>query len=217
LTQPALGFPTNVLDDFRVFFQAQLQMSTDLCGIALGPGAFDQSPSGMRVTGLGNRPLPASLGTGVFRGDQAQKLHEFSGGLKACQVANVGHHGNGHDQVDAAPGLERLNYRVQAPRGDLSLPLLFETLQSFGRLLNGMDIFLKDDVLRWCGADHFREPPEVGWAPICPAHVTAILSQQKGFETQVQGVVTSHAEFLPKPHSIKSIWEHGSMLIQRLR
>jgi hypothetical protein len=65
------------------------------------------------------------------------------------------------------------------------LECLFETLESVGMLLNGMDIFLKDDLLSLCGADDFRKPPEVGRAPICPAHVTDILSQQKGFETEL--------------------------------
>jgi len=52
-------------------------------------------------------------------------------------------------------------------------------------LLNGTDRFLTGDVLSRGGADHCREPPEVGRAPICPAHVTDILSQQKGFETEL--------------------------------
>src|SRR2546425_459926 len=32
------------------------------------------------------------------------------------------------------------------------------------------------------------------------------------FVTEVQGVVASYAEFLPKLHSIKGIWPHGSLL-----
>ena len=137
----------------------------------------------MGGTGFGHRPLPASLPTGVFRGDQAQELHECSWGIKACQVAHGGHHGHGHGALAAAQGLERLDHRVQAPRFDRALACLFETLESCGMLLNGMDIFLKDDGLSRCGADDFRKPPEVGRAPMCPAHVTDILSQQKGFET----------------------------------
>jgi hypothetical protein len=154
-------------------------------GRAVGPGAFDQSLAGMGVTGLGNRPVPASLGTGVFRGDQAQAWHACSWGIKACQVAKVGHHGHGHGTWDAAQGLERLNHRGQAPRFALGLACLFETLESFGLLRNGTDICLQDAVLRRCGADDCRKPPEVGRAPMCPAHVTAILSQHKGCETDL--------------------------------
>ena len=68
LTPPALGFPTDVLDDLREFFPSQLQVSTDFCGRARGPGAFDQSLAGMGVTGCGHRPLPASLALGYSEG-----------------------------------------------------------------------------------------------------------------------------------------------------
>jgi hypothetical protein len=40
-TEPDLGFPTDVLDDFGLFFQSQLDGSADLGGIAVGPGPFD--------------------------------------------------------------------------------------------------------------------------------------------------------------------------------
>jgi hypothetical protein len=198
LTQPALGFPTAGLDDLRAFFQAQLQGSTDFGGLAIGPGAFDQRLAGMGGTGLGHRPVPASLGTGVFRGDQAQEFHECSWRIKACQVAHVGHHGNGHGQLDAAPGLARLNHRGQASRFALGLACLCETLESFGMLLNGTDIFLQDDVLSRCGADDFRQPPEGGRAPMGPAHVTDSLSQQKGFETE-RGVFEIAAGICTRP------------------
>ena len=65
------------------------------------------------------------------------------------------------------------------------LQFLFETLESFGLLMNRTDIFLKDDLLRRCGTDHLREPAEMGRAPIGPAHLPDILSQQKGFETEL--------------------------------
>jgi hypothetical protein len=68
-------------------------------------------------------------------------------------------------------------------------------------LLNGMAIFLKDHVLSRCGADDFREPPEVGWAPMSPAHVPAILSQHKGFETAL-GVFESAEGIFTRPGEI---------------
>src|SRR5262245_26139115 len=40
--QPDLGFPADVLDHLGLFFESQLEMSTDLGGIAVRPGAFDQ-------------------------------------------------------------------------------------------------------------------------------------------------------------------------------
>jgi hypothetical protein len=40
-TEPDLGFPTDVLDDFGLCFQSQVYVSADLGGIAVGPGPFD--------------------------------------------------------------------------------------------------------------------------------------------------------------------------------
>ena len=65
------------------------------------------------------------------------------------------------------------------------LEFLFETLEAFGVFVHRTDIFLKDDLLRRCGTDHFREPPEVGRAPIGPARVADIVSEQEGFETEL--------------------------------
>jgi hypothetical protein len=44
-TPPYLGFPTDVLDGFGLFFQAQLQVATDLGWVAIGPRSFDEAPS----------------------------------------------------------------------------------------------------------------------------------------------------------------------------
>jgi hypothetical protein len=65
------------------------------------------------------------------------------------------------------------------------LEVLFETQESFGVFVDGSDIFLKDDVWRWCGADHFREPPEMGRAPMGPAGVADIVSESESFESKL--------------------------------
>ena len=64
--EPGLGLPTDVLDDLGLVFESQLQVSTDLRGIAVGPGAFNQSTSGLGVPGFGNGPLLAPLTRGIF-------------------------------------------------------------------------------------------------------------------------------------------------------
>src|SRR5919201_5076144 len=88
--QPDLGLPADVLDTLGLFFESQLQMSADLGGIAVGPGAFHERPSGMGVASFGDRALLASLNGGIFRRDQPQEFHQFSWGIKTGQVANFG-------------------------------------------------------------------------------------------------------------------------------
>jgi hypothetical protein len=50
-TESDLCFPADVLDDFGLFFESQLQVPADLGRVARGPGAFDENPPGMRVRG----------------------------------------------------------------------------------------------------------------------------------------------------------------------
>jgi len=90
--------------------------------------------------------------------------------------------------------------RVQTPRFHVLLEFLSEMLESFGVFVDGSDIFLKDDLLRWCGADHFREPPEMGWAPRDPAGIADIVSEQERFESKLgalkiaEGIFTCSSE-----------------------
>jgi hypothetical protein len=81
-TAPALSFPPHVLNDFGWGFQAQLQMAPDFGGMAGGPGALDQRPSGLGSAGGGNGTLSASLASGGCRGDEPQAFQQCSGGAK---------------------------------------------------------------------------------------------------------------------------------------
>jgi hypothetical protein len=119
-TPPYLGFPTDVLDGFGLFFQAQLQVATDLGWVAIGPRSFDEAPTGMGIPGFGNGPLPASLPIGGFRRGQAQIVHELSG-ILAGQVAEFGHRGDSAGALHPAQRLQGLGHRVEAPGFDLRL------------------------------------------------------------------------------------------------
>jgi len=195
LTESELGFPTNVLDDVGLFFQPQLQMSTDFGRIAVCPGAFDESSSGMGIASFGHGILTSSFASRGFRRDQAQKFHQFPWIIKAREIANVGDHGDGDGEWHATAGLKRLDHRVQTPRLNLLLEGLFETLEAFGVLGNRSDVFLKNGLLGWCGADDFREPTQVGRVPIGSACVTDILPQQEGFESKLGGLEIADGVF----------------------
>ena len=63
-----------------------------------------------------------------------------------------------------------------------------------------VDIFLKDNLLRWGGTDYFTEPTQMGWAPIGSSRIADIVPQQEGFEPQLgrfqlpEGVFTRPAQ-----------------------
>lgn len=50
----------------------------------------------MGMTRLGHCPLSALLTRGIFRGDQAQKLPQFSWALKTCQGTHFRHQSHSH-------------------------------------------------------------------------------------------------------------------------
>src|SRR4029450_4382383 len=65
-TEPDLGFPTDVLDRFGLFFQSGVWSAAHFRWVPIRPGAFNEDTTGMGIAGFGNGPLAASLATGVF-------------------------------------------------------------------------------------------------------------------------------------------------------
>jgi hypothetical protein len=69
-------------------FESPWQLSAPLGWVAISPGAFYKSPSGMGVAGFGHGPLPAWRTSGLFRGHQAQAFHQFSWMINTRSIAN---------------------------------------------------------------------------------------------------------------------------------
>jgi hypothetical protein len=160
LAQPHLCLPADILDDFGLCFEPQLSMPTDFRGVTVGPGALDQSATGMGIPGFGKSSLAASRPTGGFRRRQDHIVHELAGVVEACQVAEFCHCGDGHGALHAGSGLQRLNDRVQTPGEHVLVEVLFQTLQPFRVFGDRAEIFLTDEVLSRGGADDFAESPE---------------------------------------------------------
>jgi hypothetical protein len=151
--QPDWGFPTDVLDNLRLFFAPQWQMSADLGGLAVGPGTFHERPSGMRVASLGDRALVAALPGGICRRDQPQELHQCTWGIKPGQVAKCGDHGDGHRAWHATERLQGFDHRVQTPGLHVLVAFLVETLEALGVVSDRAAICLEHDWLRRSRAD----------------------------------------------------------------
>ena len=73
---------------------------------------------------------------------------QLSGVIEARQVAQFRHRGHRHGELDAAQGLEGLDHGREAPGLHLLVEFLFQTLEAFGLFGDGLDVFLKDDLLR---------------------------------------------------------------------
>ena len=131
----------------------------------------------MSMAGLGHAALLTPRPTGIFRRRQPQIIHQLSGVIEACQVAQFGHRGHRDRALDPPQGLEGLDDRREAPGFDLLVECEFETPQTFRLCSDGLDVCLKDDLLRRCGTDHLAEPAQVGGAPVGPPGRADIVPQ----------------------------------------
>jgi hypothetical protein len=186
--EPHLGLPTDILEAFGRLFQTSWERSTHLRRVAIGPGAFDQGASGRGMASLGAASLTTALATGIFRRGEAEITHEWSGLVKTGEVTECGHDGHGDGELHPTQGLEGFDHGAQAPGLYLIFACLLKTLEAFGVLVDGSDVFWEDDLRRWYGTDDLREPAQVGRAPGGPACLADIVSQKKGFETACGGL-----------------------------
>jgi hypothetical protein len=199
LTEPAVGLPTDVLDDLRLCCQAQGPLAAALGGRAVGPGAFPQGSTGMGMTRLGDRALGAPFPRGRFRGEKPQALQQFSGTLEAGQIADVCQQGEDHENQPAAAGWERFGSGLQAPCFHGVGECLVQARESGGLCVHRPDIVWKDDVLRRSGTHACGEPPQGRWPPMGLACLAAIVPEQKGFAPKRGGLASAAGIFPGTP------------------
>jgi hypothetical protein len=93
----ALGPSTGGRGGLGELRQPVLQVAPDVGGISVGPGAFDQHASGLRVTGCGACTRPVWRIPGIRRGDPAPIVPHVARLPDVRQVAACGHMGQGHN------------------------------------------------------------------------------------------------------------------------
>ena len=89
----------------------------------------------------------------------------------------------------------------EAPGLHLLVECVFQTPQTFSLFGDGLDVFLKDDLLRRGGTDHLAEPAQVGRAPVGPPCRADIVPQQEGFEPQLGRLQIPQGLF-PRPTQV---------------
>jgi len=199
--EPDLGLPADGLDHGGELFQPPLEVSTALGRIAGRPGAFDEGTTRMRLPGLGTTALLTPRPTGIFRGREAEISHELSGVLETRQVSSRRHGGHCDSELDATQSLEGFDHWREAPGFDLRVECEFQTSQTVCLFGDGLDVFLKDDLLRRGGTHHLAEPAQVGGTPVGPPRLADIVPQQKRFQPQL-GRLASPQGLFPRPTQV---------------
>ena len=77
----------------------------------------------------------------------------------------------------------------------------FKTSQTFSLFGDGLDVFLKDDLLRRCGTHHLAAPAQVGRTPVGPPRRAAVVPQQKRFQPQ-RGRLQIPEGLFPRPTQV---------------
>ena len=102
LTEPHLGFPADLLEDLRVWFESQWSMPTDFGGVPIGPGALDPRTPSLASASCGHRALLTPRPPGGFRGRQASIGHELAGVVEAGEGTACGPRGDRDGKLHAA-------------------------------------------------------------------------------------------------------------------
>jgi len=147
------------------------------------------------MTGCGEGTLPAALTAGVCRGEQPQALHQWSGGIDACEVSPCSHGGDGHDALDATQRLERCDDRMYTPGLGLVLECWFQTPEAFRVFVDRAPVVLQDELLGGGVTDHRREPSEMGRTPIGLVGIAEIVPEQEGFQAKCRGLESTQGIF----------------------
>jgi len=80
--------------------------------------------------------------------------------VKTSQGTHVCHQGDGDGTLHATQGLKGFHHGMHTPGCHLLVEVLCKTLEAFGMVGNGPDLFRKDAVLRRGGTDHLRAPAQ---------------------------------------------------------
>src|ERR1700724_1606873 len=97
--QPQLRLPG---DGDRRLGQSTLPAHDDRAyrrAVSIGPGRLHQRAARRVVARLGNCPLPATIARGVFARDQPEIDHELARVVKTRQIAELGHHARGVNEL----------------------------------------------------------------------------------------------------------------------
>src|ERR1700760_2133428 len=188
--QPELGFPSDVAHRLRQSLNAGSQCFADPGGIAICPSGFDQGPPRASIARK-RQPLASHhvAGRALCR-HQSEKRHQLSRRVEPAHIADFRGEGDGDQERGTAHCLIRRNHRRHGPTGHDDSQLLFQAMQSLRSVLDRVDAFLEDDLLRRMLERLLGQPTPMCQRPMTASAVDPPTTQQErkqllAFATQI--------------------------------
>ncbi len=129
------------------------------------PGGLDQRPPRAAIARFGDPALAPRPAARVFRGNEADEGGQLTRVVKAREITELGDDGDRDEELHAAQGVQRLDDRIEPPRGRALEEFRFEALEAIDLFIDSPHGFLKDDLLRRRRTHDLRQVPAVGVVP----------------------------------------------------
>ena len=147
--------------------------------VPVRPRGFDEGAPRPPIAGFRDAALPACGPARVLGWNEAHVGGQLAGIVEAREVAELRDDGDRHEPLHPAERLERLHHGGESPARCEVAEIGLEPLEAIDLFIDGSDGFLKHDLLRGCGAHHFREIATVGGRPIGSTHVVQAKAEQE--------------------------------------
>ena len=156
--QSLLRFPGDEPHFLALFFLPFLHGLAHQRFQTVMPRRFGQHAPTMGIAAFGDAALhPFSRCWCVRSGVSPKKCMSERGSSKRLKIPGFGHQGHAGEHLHAAQAHERAHDRLPLPAGQRILHGLGQTRHSFGGVIDGMDVFLENDLLRRLRHEQARE------------------------------------------------------------
>lgn len=148
---------------------------------ARGPGRRPSSPGRPNSTATrclpGRMPAPP-IARAPRRSVQPETSHPLPRVVEPLEVPDLGNHRHRDDEPDAAHCPDCVDHRGKAPVRQKIRDLPRQALHSRLGIRDGVDVILKDDLLRHMRETHQRQPPPVRTSPALLPGIDPAVSTQ---------------------------------------
>jgi hypothetical protein len=140
---------------------------------------FNQSPPRASIARKGQAFGPHRIASRVLRRHQSEKRHQLSRRIEPAHIADFRGEDDGDQERGTAHRLICRNHRRHGPTGHDDRQLLFQAMLSLHSVLDRVDAFLEDDLLRCMLERLLGEPTPMCQRPMTASAINPPATQQE--------------------------------------